>query len=146
MKIDYSKINWNAKTNWEFCGTKENLRMVWDRYWDYLGVRVQIEEFAYEKPRRGLAFARGDVVTYKNPGSVQAPKYATVVYPASNDNGFLCIRLADGQEVAVHPDDIPACIAIADIPDELVALARAEAGKPLSLSKCPLKKPACMGA
>lgn len=146
MRIDYSKINWNAKTNWEFCGTKENLRMVWDRNWEYLGVRVPIEEFAYEKPRKGLAFARGDVVTYKKPGSNQAPKYATIVYPVSKDNGLLYIRFADGQEVEVHPADIPACIAIADIPEELVALARAEAGKPMNLLKCPLIKPACMRA
>lgn len=39
MKIDYGKIDWNAKTNWGFCGTKENLRTVWERNWEYIGVR-----------------------------------------------------------------------------------------------------------
>lgn len=147
MKIYYGKINWNADTNWKFCGTKENLRTVWDRCYEYLGVRAPIEEFAYEKPRRGLAFARGDVVTYRAPGSEphQAPRYATVTAPVSN-TGYLYIRLADGENVAIHPSNIPTAIAIADVPDELIALARAEAGKPIDLSKCPLKKPACMEA
>ena len=144
MKIDYGKIIWDAKTNWAFCGTKENLRLVWDRNWDCLGVRVPIEEFAYEKPRKGLAFAKGDVVIYSTPG--HAPRYATVTDPVSESNGYTYIRTANGENFAINPSNIPGCLAIADIPDELIALARAEAGKPVDPSKCPLKKPACMGA
>ena len=141
MKIDYSKINWNASTYWELCGTKENLRIVWDRNWEYFGVRAPIEEFAYERPRRGLAFMDGDIVTYTAPN--KAPRYATVTSPCAS-NGNFCIRFANGEQVEVYPSDIPDCIAIADIPDELVALARAEAGKPIDFSKCPLRNPECI--
>ena len=144
MKIDYGKINWDAKTNWEFCGTKENLRMVWDRCWECLGVRVPIEEFAYGSPRRGLAFAKGDVVTYSSPNEV--PRLATVIDPCNRSTGYFYIRFASGENLPIHPSNVPNYIVIADIPDELVALARAEAGKPLDFSKCPLKKPACAEA
>ena len=144
MKIDYGKIDWDAKTNWAFCGTKENLRIVWERNWECIGVRVPIEEFAYQKPYRGLAFAKGDVVTYTGPG--KPPKYASVVEPLNKSNAYTYIRLADGTHIAVHPGDVPVRLKVADVPDELLALARAEAGKPVDLSKCPLKKPACMGA
>lgn len=143
MSIDYSKIRWDAPTYWEFCGTKENLRKVWDNCHENLGIRNPIESFGYEKPIKGLAFTKGDVVTYSAPN--EAPRYATVTAPCTC-NGNFCILFANGEEVAVHPSDIPTCIAIAGIPDELVALARAEAGKPLDLSKCPLRKPACKGA
>lgn len=144
MKIDYSKIDWNAKTNWAFCGTKENLRTVWERNWEYIGVRVPIEEFAYEKPRKGLAFAKGDVVIYSTPG--HAPRYAIVTEPVNKSNGYTYIRAANREHFAIHPGNLPGFLAIADIPDELIALARAEAGKAVDLSKCPLKKPACVGA
>lgn len=144
MKIDYSKIDWNAKTNWGFCGTKENLRTVWERNWDCFGVRVPIEEFAYQKPRRGLAFAKGDVVTYTAPG--ESSRYASVVEPVNKNNGYTYIRLADGVHVAVHPGTVPTFLAVADVPDELLALARAEAGKSVDFSKRPLKKPACTEA
>lgn len=144
MKIDYKKIDWSATTNWEFCGTKENLRTVWERNWECIGVRVPIEEFAYEKPRKGLAFAKGDIVTYTVPG--MTPKYASVVEPVNKSNAYTYIRLADGTHVAVHPGNLPTFLKIADVPYELVALARAEAGEPVDLTKCPLKKPACMGA
>lgn len=143
MKIDYDKIKWDASTYWEFCGTKGNLRIVWDRYKEHFSVQVPIEEFAYGAPHMGLAFARGDIVTYNVPKS--APRYATVTNPASS-NGYLYICFANGEDLAVHPSSVSDCLAIADIPDELIALARAEAGKPLDFSKCPLKKPACTGA
>lgn len=143
MKIDYGKINWTASTYWEFCGTKENLRTVWDRCWEYLGVRVPIEEFAYGKPRIGLAFAKGDVVAYTELQG-GTPRYASVVEPVDKNNGYTYIRLADGTRVAVHYWNIPTFLRIADVPDELLALARAEAGKPIDLSKCPLKNPACI--
>ena len=63
-KMDYGKINWNAKTNWQFCGSYENLREIWNRYWNHVGVKVSIEEFGYRIPFRGLAFKKGDVVKY----------------------------------------------------------------------------------
>ena len=144
MKIDHSKIDWNAKTNWGFFATKENLRIAWDRNWECLGVRVPIEEFAYKKPRKGLAFAKGDVVIYSTPG--HAPRYATVTEPVNRNNGYTYIRAANGDHFAIHPGNLSEALKIADIPDELIALARAEAGKTADLSKCPLKKPACMEA
>ena len=142
MEIDYEKIKWDAATNWEFCGTKENLRTVWNRYWERFGVRVPIDEFAYKRPRKGLAFKVGDVVIYRPPQ--QAPRYAMVTDPCGG-NEYFYIRLANGDSAVVHPSNIPSYVAISDIPDELVALARAVADKSTDPSKCPLEKPACVG-
>lgn len=137
-KIDYSKIKWNAATNWEFCGSKENLEEVWKRA---SGRRISIEEFGYNKPTPGYAYERGDVVTYIGDDS---PMFAVVEIPVSS-SGYLYVRLPDGHQLQVHPRDLASQVSIADIPDELMALARAEAGKPLDFSKCPLKDPgACM--
>lgn len=138
-KIDYSKIKWGAATNWEFCGSKENLEEVWNRASMRRGVRTSIEEFGYCKPNPGFAFEKGDVVVYANG---ETTSFAVVDIPFS-DNGYFYIRRPDGQQVQVHPRELALKVKIADIPDELVALARAEAGKPLDLSKCPLKN-ACM--
>lgn len=69
---------------------------------------------------------------------------AVVDIPVSA-RGHLYVRFPDGQQLQVYPRDIASMVSIADIPDELMALARAEAGKPLDLSKCPLKdQGACM--
>lgn len=140
-KIDYGKIKWNATTNWEFCGSKENLKEVWDRASECRGVRTSIEEFGYGKPSPGLAFEKGDVVVYVGD---EVTSFAVVDIPLS-DSGYFYIRIPDGHQVQVHPRELAVKVKIADIPDELMALARAEAGKPLDLSKCPLKKAgACM--
>ena len=140
-KIDYSRIKWGAATNWEFCGSKENLKEVWDRASECRGVRTSIEEFGYSKPNPGLAFGKGDVVVYVDD---EITSFAVVDIPLS-DNGYFYIRLPDGHQVQVHPRELAVKVKIADIPDELMALARAEAGKPLDLSKCPLKRAgACM--
>ena len=70
--------------------------------------------------------------------------FAVVDIPVSQ-NGYFYIRIPDGHQLQVHPNDIAVKLKIADIPDELMALAREEAGKPLDLSKCPLKDAgACM--
>lgn len=140
-KIDYSKIKWDAATNWEFCGSKENLKEVWNRASERRGVRISIEEFGYNKPNPGHAYDKGDVVTYTGNGRTE---FAVVEAPVTNA-GYFIVKTADGSLLRVHPRDIAYQVSIADVPDELMALARAEAGKPLDLSKCPLKKAgACM--
>ena len=148
MKIDYSEIRWDASTNWEFCGTFQNLRVVWERYNKYFGSDEPIEEFAYKKPRRSLAFDTGDVVLFTDTrGSGRAVKvvkqYAVVSRPCDK-YAALHVRIADGSVFMVCSNEIPERVSIADIPEELMALARAEAGKPMDFSKCPLRKPACM--
>lgn len=140
-KIDYGKIKWDAATNWEFCGSKENLKEVWNRASECLSARLSIEEFGYDKPTPGLAYEKGDVVTYTGG---DYPRLAVVYVPVSS-GGFFYVRLSDGQQLRVDPRDLASQVSIADIPEELIRLARAEAGKPLDLSKCPLKKAgACM--
>ena len=140
-KIDYSRIKWNASTNWEFCGSKENLKEVWDRASGDRGARLSIEEFGYDKPNPGYAYEKGDVVTYAGGGR---PALAVVEAPV-DDAGYFFAKTADGSLLRIHPRNIANQVSIADIPDELMALARAEAGKPIDLSKCPLKKAgACM--
>lgn len=135
-KIDYSKIRWGAKTNWEFCGTKENLKEVWNRASEHRGLQLPIEEFGYNTPNPGYAYEKGDVVTYTGGGrSVLA-----VVHDPVGSNGYFYVRLPDGYRLQVHPRDLADRVSMADIPDELMALARAEAGKPLDFSKCPLKE------
>jgi len=135
-KIDYGRIKWGAATNWEFCGSKENLKEVWDRASEDRGVRISIEEFGYNKPNPGYAYEKGDIVTYTGGGR---PALAVVDIPVSS-NGYFYIRLPDGHQLQVHPRNLADQVSIADIPDELMALARAEAGRPLDLSKCPLKE------
>lgn len=140
-KIDYGKIKWGAATNWEFCGSKKNLKEVWDRASKGRGVRLSIEEFGYDKPNPGYAYEKGDVVTYTGGDH---PMLAVVDIPVSV-NGYFYVRLPDGHQLQVYPRDIADQVSIADIPDELMALARAEAGRPLDFSKCPLKdQGACM--
>ena len=142
-KMDYGKINWNAKTNWQFCGSYENLREIWNRYWNHVGVRISIEEFGYKHPRRGLAFEKGDVVKYTYDSGEQV--FAVVDDPLS-DGGYFYIILPDGHQAQVVPNNIPERVAPAGIPDELMTLARAEAAAAsVDLSRCPLKKAgACM--
>lgn len=140
-KIDYGKIKWDAATNWEFCGSKENLKEVHARASGHRGVRLSIEEFGYNRPNPGYAYERGDVVTYTEG---DRPMLAVVDTPV-NGNGYFYVRVPDGHLLPVHPSNIASRVSIADIPDELMALARAEAGKPIDLSKCPLKNQgACM--
>lgn len=140
-KIDYGKIKWDAATNWEFCGSKENLKEICDRHYRICGVRYPLEEFGYMTPRRPLAYDAGDVVTYRG-SSVTA--LAVVVTPIT-DTGYFKLKFADGSKVLIHPNVLNKKVSIADIPEELIMLARAEAGKPFDLSKCPLKDPgACM--
>ena len=136
-KIDYKKIKWDAATNWEFCGSKKNLREVWNRTWENIGIQVPIEEFGYELPRRGLAYDKGDVVTYTGQSR---PMLAVVDTPVGTD-GYFYVRLPDGSKLKIHPNEVAKKVSIADIPEELVALARAEAGKTIDFSKCPLKDP-----
>ena len=141
-KIDYGKIKWGAATNWEYCGSKENLREVWNRTWEYLGIRVPIEEFGYDVPRLGLIYEKGDVVTYTDGDHSM---FAVVADPVNLDNGYFYVRSASGHRIKIHPGDLAKKVSIADIPDELMAIARMEASKPLDLSKCPHKDPgACM--
>lgn len=140
-KINYGKIKWGASTNWEFCGSKENLKEVWMRASGNSGERMSIEEFGYNKPRPGYAFEKGDVVTCTGD---DLPRLAVVDVPVSA-TGYLYVRRPDGYRIAVHPSILGVNVMIADIPEELMALARAEAGKPIDLSKCPLKDAgACM--
>lgn len=141
-KIDYGKIKWGARTNWEFCGSKENLREVWNRTWEYLGIRVSIEEFGYNVPRLGLVYEKGDVVTYTDG---DRSIFAVVDTPVDSTTGYFYVRIASGHRLKIHPGDLARKVSIADIPDELMSLARMEAGKPLDISKCPLKEAgACM--
>lgn len=140
-KIDYSRIKWDAATNWEFCGSKENLKEVWDRASKDRVARLPIEEFGYDRPSPGYAYERGDIVTYTEGGRSMLAVVAVTV----SSNGYFYIRTPDGHQVQVHPRELAVKVKIADIPDELMALARVEAGKPLDLSKCPLKEAgACM--
>lgn len=140
-KIDYGKIKWDAATNWEFCGSKENLKEVWMRASGHRGVRLSIEEFGYCKPIPGYAYEKGDVVTFTENSRTM---FAVVDIPVTT-TGYLYIRLSDGSRTSVHHGDLADLVSIADVPDELMALARVEAGKPIDLSKCPLKDPgACM--
>jgi hypothetical protein len=141
-KIDYEKLNWEAKSNWEFCGSYENLREVWERYWECIGIRVSIEEFGYKFPYKGLAFKKGDIVKYTSDDGEQS--LGVVDTPVGGDCWFI-IRLSSGNKLKIYPGRLNEHIAPAGIPEELVALARAEAGKPIDFSKCPLKDPgACM--
>lgn len=141
-KIDYGKIKWDAATNWEFCGSKENIKEIRDRYYKAVGIGYSVEEFGYRKPCPGLAFDKGDVVVYTDG---EFSSFAAVDIPLSSKTGYFYIRIPDGRQLQVHPREIAVKVKIADIPDELMALARAEAGKPIDLSKCPLKDPgACM--
>lgn len=140
-KIDYSKIRWGASTNWDFCGSKENLKEVHRRASGHRDVRLPIEEFGYDKPNPGYAYEKGDVVTYTG---YDRPMFAVVDIPVSS-TGYLYVRLSDGSRIAIHPRNLGVQVSIADIPVELMALARAEAGKPIDFSKCPLKEAgACM--
>lgn len=145
-KIDYSKIKWDANTNWEFCGSKENLREVFNRYNSAVfgrgfGPSTEEFEFGYKYPNQGLAFDKGDIVTFHG-DNVTA--LAVVVTPVTSA-GYFEVRFADGSTSLIHPCELNEKVEISDIPDELMALARAEAGKPLDLSKCPLKNAgACM--
>jgi hypothetical protein len=134
-KIDYSKIKWGASTNWEFCGSKENLKEVHRRASGHRGVRLSIEEFGYNRPDPGYAYEKGDVVNYNRGDNTM---FAVVDTPVGSDGHFY-VRVPEGHRVVIHPNDIVNKVTIADIPDELMALARAEAGKPIDFSKCPLK-------
>lgn len=140
-KIDYSKIKWDAATNWEFCGSMDNLKEVHRRASGHRGVRLSIEEFGYNKPNPGYAYEKGDIVSYTEGDRTMLAVVDIPVY----HNGQFYARLADGQRLHVNPNDLGDLVSIANIQDELMALARVEAGKPLDFSKCSLKdQGACM--
>lgn len=143
--MDYTKIKWGAKTFWEFCGSYENFRQVKENYYKCFGMSFSAEEFGYRTPTNGFAYGEGDVVTCKHNGETL---YAVVVKPYSIECGYgaLVIKLYNGTALYVKNEDIPTKIAIAKVPAELIAPARAEAGKATPiLEKCPLKKVgACM--
>lgn len=137
-KIDYAKINWDAQTNWNFCGNYANLREMWNRYWSHVGIRTPIEEFGYKFPCKGLAFEKGDVVKY-TPANGE-PMLGVVDAPV-NSSGWFSVRLSNGDVMNIHPNDLGKRLVRAAIPDELMALARVEvAATTVDLSKCPLKK------
>lgn len=142
-KMDYGKIDWKATTNWQFCGSYENLREVWNRYRSHVGVEVSIEELGYRLPFRGFAFEKGDVVKYTCDSGEQV--FAVVDNPLGS-GGYFYIILPDGHQAKIAPSNVPERIAPAGIPNELMALARAEtAAASVDLSRCPLKKAgACM--
>lgn len=141
--MNYEKINWKANTNWGFYGSYENLQEAWNRCWEYVGIRVSIEEFGYKLPCKGLAFKKGDIVRY-TPADGE-PMLCVVDTPVG-DNGWFTLRLSSGRTTKVHPNHLGERVVTAGIPDELMALARAEAAAAsVDLSKCPLKKAgACM--
>lgn len=139
-KIDYKSIRWNAATNWEFCGTLQNMKEMLDRRYARTGVRCPLD-FGYEKADHTLAFDMKDVVIYHEAGDRCDGKFATVY---AYSGGSLWILFADGETRAVRPDKIAQSLSIAPIPAELMELARAEAGS-VDISKCPLKNEvACM--
>lgn len=142
-KMNYEKINWEANTNWGFYGSYENLREAQNRLWEYVGIKVSIEEFGYKIPYKGLAFKKGDIVKYTPTDG--EPTLGVVDAPVG-ENGWFVIRLASGRTKKIHPNGLGKQVVTAGIPEELMALARAEAATAsVDLSKCPLKKAgACM--
>lgn len=149
-KIAYDDIRWNARTNWEFWNGANNILEAYRRSPVYDG-RPTLAVFGYREPDAVAAFAVGDVVVYRAKGSQHDGKFAAV-YKISLDTDLVSLKMwikfANGETIGVrHSDIVKGTVAPAEIPDELVALARAEAGKPIDFSKCPLKKPgACMEA
>lgn len=136
--MDYEKINWGAKTNWGFYGSYKNLQEAWNRLWEYVGIRIPIEEFGYKLPYKGVAFKKGDIVRYTPTDG--EPMLGVVDTPVGEDGWFI-IRMSSGKTVKIHPNYLGKQVVTAGIPDELMALARAEAATAsVDLSKCPLKK------
>lgn len=135
-KIGYSRIKWGATTNWEFCGSKENLLEVCRRASEHRGARIPIEEFGYSKPNPVHAYKTGDVVSCTVNGH---QTLSVVEIPAATDEWFY-VRLPNGHWLRFSPIEIASKVSIADVPEELVMLARAEAGMPIDPSKCPLKE------
>lgn len=148
MKLDYGKLDWNAKSNWAFAGTAENLRFLSKRWMSRRNnSSTSIEEFAYMPPDRTLAYGVGDVVVFRSatPPSKYDGQYAVVSMYASNP--FLRLKFSDGATTDIRENEVQRCISPAKVPAELIALARAEAGTPVDLSKCPLRKAgACLEA
>lgn len=144
-KINYKAIRWGAGTYGEFCGSAANLREMYGRVCKYPGFAgMTMSDFVYRKADPVFAYEKGDVVTTTgNP-----KRFATVTGKITKDDfrRYLEIQFSDGSVTTVGSDEVAASLAPADIPDELVALARAEAGKAPDLSKCPLKNPSCMEA
>lgn len=145
-KINYRAIKWNAKTYGEFCGSAANLDEMFVRVGRYPGhAGMRLADFVYRTTDPVFAYTKGDVVT--TTGSPR--RFATVTGRITHDDFYrhLEIQFADGTATTVRSDKVAESIAPADIPAELIALARAEAGKAPDLSKCPLKRQgACMEA
>lgn len=140
-KINFSKINWDAKNNWEFWGCQENLEEAYQRSPCNHPTYVS---FGYDSPDPTLVYVPGDVVVFRNSESAYNGKFAVVYLRSSTP--YLHIRFADGSECALEGNEIHAKLSLAEVPAELIALARAEAGSPVDVSKCPLKRPCCTEA
>lgn len=145
-KINYKAIRWNAETYGEFCGSAANLVEIHDRVCKHPGfIGVSLANFVYWKADPVFAYAKGDIV--KTTGS--SGRFATVTGRITEDDfrRYLEIQFSDGSVTTVGSNKVWASLMPADIPDVLIALARAEAGKTPDLSKCPLKRQgACMEA
>lgn len=145
-KINYRAIRWGAGTYGEFCGSAANLDEMYNRVCKYpKHDSMRLADFVYRKADPVFAYAKGDVVM--TTGS--SGRFATVTGRITEDDfrRYLEIRFSDGSVTTVGSDKVWASLTPADIPDELIALARAEAGKTPDLSKCPLKRQgACMEA
>lgn len=140
-KINFSKINWAAKKNWDFWGCPENLEEAYQRSPCNHPTYVS---FGYDSPDPSVVYAPGDVVVFRNSESTRDGKFAVVISRSANPS--LRIRFSDGAECDVGGSEIHAKLSPAEVPAELIALARAEAGSPVDLSKCPLKRPCCTEA
>ena len=127
-KINYRAIVWDAGTYGEFCGSPANLNEMFDRVGKYPGHRgMRLADFVYKVADPVFAYAKGDVVTTVwNPS-----RFATVTGKITEDDfrRYLEIQFADGTVTTVGSDKVAESIAPADIPEELIALARAEAEK-----------------
>lgn len=141
-KINFSKINWSAKKNWEFWGCQENLEEAYKR--SPCNRPSTYVSFGYDSPDPTIVYAPGDVVVFRDSESPHNGKFAVVILRSSTP--YLHIRFADGAECGLEGSEIHAKLSPAEVPAELIALARAEAGSPVDLSKCPLKRPCCTEA
>lgn len=145
-EIDISKINWDSGTNWGFWGTVKNINAAWLRELkakDVVATKLTLAEFGYAAPDPTLAYAVGDVVKYHCPGSKYDGELAVIV--ARYANPHLRIKFANDVTTDVTGEEVKIRLSPSGIPPELIALARAEAGSPVDMSKCPLKQPCCRG-
>lgn len=144
-EIDISKINWDSGTNWGFWGTAKNINAAWLRELQAKHIAttaLTLAEFGYAAPDPTLAYAVGDVVKFHCPGAKYDGELAVVT--ARYTNPHLRIKFTDGVTTYVNGVEVKLRLSPSGIPPELIALARAEAGKTVDLSQCPLKTPCCM--